>query len=333
MPSPLSLLLTPFLALLALPLLLSAYLTILLSLLALSIRLSLFYLDLVYAVISNYLIIPTSSDSLLSFRLSEPSTPTLSTSTAPRKQSQSQSQTSRPWMRRYHSYTNTNTNTGFISNLNPRSSANSFSSLISGDRHRDFENMGGWHYPTSYSETHLPNQIQPYHNHLSNSTSDLSASIDNPADPAADEKAWLSINQRLELPSLGGYRRGSFGSGFREGLGEGFGFGSGRESGTRKQGRHHRRSVTTSMLHGLPSTQSHSQSGATRGRLALGLVNRPDIPGADPDQGPGSEGKSHSNSINDGYVVLHLPSGSSMSTPKSAGSVDDRDGLGISRFM
>ncbi|OJK02763.1 hypothetical protein ASPACDRAFT_113035 [Aspergillus aculeatus ATCC 16872] len=77
--------------------------------------------------------------------------------------------------------------------------------LISGDSGRDFEGLGGWRTPPppstsryhhisgTHSPTTTPNGLLGDDTHTNTNRSD---------DPdGEDERAWLSINQRLELPS------------------------------------------------------------------------------------------------------------------------------------
>lgn len=236
----------PILALLSIPLIISAYLTTVFSLLALCIRLSVIYIELSSAIIGSYFTIPTSSHSLLTFTPSEPTTPYgaspsitstvdhLTYASIPRTSlSSSTRRLTRPANRRRHGSSASLDDARFSrrGNFNTLAGSKSFSSFVSGDEHRDFEDMGGWRYSgagASNKGLGLSSKPMP-----SPSTCDI-----------AEERAWMSINQRLELPS---YRR-------RLSLGE-----SGMPdslvrpvSPIRK--RHHRRSATTSALP-LPATR------------------------------------------------------------------------------
>ncbi|GFF32988.1 hypothetical protein IFM58399_03389 [Aspergillus lentulus] len=211
-----TLLAVPFLALVSLPLVFSAYITICLSVLTLFLRLLVIYVELCFAIVSNYFVIPTSSkSSLLSFA-SEPTTPAVSAT--PKRRSIDHGVTvilphssnhlqiapfsrghTRPAPARRRNSSNASTGhpdgdygrpvrkeelrrNGFTT---PPSA---LLTLVSGDEGRDFEGVGGWRCPPSAKS----------HGHLSRSAS--SSSKDSLSDEA-DERAWLSINDRLELPS------------------------------------------------------------------------------------------------------------------------------------
>lgn len=213
----------PFLALISIPLVISAYITICFSVLALFLRLSVIYIELCYAIIANYFVIPTSNtSSLLNFAPSEPTTPLASTT--PKRRSLdhgravyfsgssfhqstpvSRSQ-SRPGcgQRRNSSYSEEQQNNidspfydhdgrhfrrGGHQREASYPSLRGFLGLISGDERRDFEGVGGWRCRASSSK---------FYGHHSRS---VSSSSSNSVNEEADERAWLSINNRLELPS------------------------------------------------------------------------------------------------------------------------------------
>jgi hypothetical protein len=211
-----TLLTVPFLALVSVPLVLSAYITICLSVLTLSLRLFVIYVELCYAVVSNYFVITTSSkSSLLSFA-SEPASPVASAT--PKRRSidhgvtvilphQSNHRQLAPFSRGHthpaaaRRRTSSNSSTGRPDGDYSRpvrreelrrngltTPPSALLTLISGDKGRDFEGVGGWRCPPSARSQ----------GHLSRSAS--SSSKDSISDEA-DERAWLSINDRLELPS------------------------------------------------------------------------------------------------------------------------------------
>ncbi|RLL97175.1 hypothetical protein CFD26_106044 [Aspergillus turcosus] len=206
----------PFLALVSVPLVLSAYITICLSVLTLFLRLFVIYVELCYAIVSNYFVITTSSkSSLLSFA-SEPTSP--AASATPKRRSIDHgvtvilSHTSNhrqlapfsrghtrpaPARRRNSSNSSTGRPDGDYGRPVRREELrrnglttppSALLTLISGDEGRDFEGVGGWRCPPSARSQ----------GHLSRSAS--SSSKDSISDEA-DERAWLSINDRLELPS------------------------------------------------------------------------------------------------------------------------------------
>ncbi|EAL88100.1 uncharacterized protein AFUA_1G03880 [Aspergillus fumigatus Af293] len=211
-----TLLTVPFLALVSLPLVFSAYITICLSILTLFLRLLVLYVELCFAIVSNYFVVPTSSkSSLLSFA-SEPTTP--AASPTPKRRSIDHGVTvilphtsshrqiapfSRvrtrpaPARRRNSSISSTGRPDGDharpagkeeLRRNGVTTPPSALLTLLSGDEDRDFEGVGGWRCPPSARSQ----------GHVSRSASSSSkASLSD----EADERAWLSINDRLELPS------------------------------------------------------------------------------------------------------------------------------------
>lgn len=268
------------------------------------------YIELCYAIITNFFIIPTSSDSLLTFIASEPASPrsmssrSLSTLNGP--PSPSSRRPARPRARRY------NSSISLDGSSYPKR-ASPFFGLISGDQDRDFEDIGGWRY-LAPSNPQNPDQSSP-------PSSDL-ASISGV--DTAEERAWLSINQRLELPShhltLGGIHVSEPGSWMH----------SATPTTTHlSRPSHHKRSVTTSML--FPSRPG--------GGLSLALSNRPETPSAlSTPTTPGNHrrlSQTGLGGLSDGY----FPHGagneghaSGCTTPRTGGSGEER-GVGLGRFM
>lgn len=230
-----SIFLVPFLLLISIPLLFSACITICLSVLTLSLRVFAIYLELLYAIVTNFFAFPTSSSSLLN--LSGATTPNFSRSKGLKSSSTSlesflqsseftrrlqspRSRLSAPKfqqgsaalvseddiVRDYHLQLSSNTRRqSYYRNV--AFSPGGFLGLTTGDENRDFEGLGGWRS--------LP-------------SAGGSQSIDD--DP--DERAWLSMNNRLELPSRLPFTDSSASDTFGDAGGA----------------KHHRRSATTSAL-------------------------------------------------------------------------------------
>lgn len=289
------------------------------------------YIELCYAIISNYFVIPTTHDSLLTFSPSEPNTP-------------------HPRSRRLSTTSNASIRSGKYRHdqlqLSPRSAARKslknygvafgdghdssnypvketmtkspqppFLGFISGDEGRDFEDLGGWRYMApSKSRENRDGSVSP--------TSDPNAS-----DNSTEERAWLSINERLELPShsltLGDRTTSEPSNLFLSAT---------TASPTRiRQKRHHRRSRTTSML--------FPRAG---GGLSLALSNRPDTPSAR--STPATPGNPQLMSprltgVSQGSDGYFPPQGfnNEMQTngagvPRMSDSMDER-GLGLGRVM
>ncbi|KAL6231608.1 hypothetical protein BDW75DRAFT_219691 [Aspergillus navahoensis] len=218
-----TLLTLPFLILLSIPLVITASITIFFSIVALSLQLAVISFELCYALVTNLFTIPPSSNwSLLSFSVSGPNTPDrrhssdygiLHTPLAFRGQSQSQSRGGRPDLGPRMGSSNPlldcrdtlptmNMNQDFPSHLESRHRNNStntthhkyssgFFSLISGDEGRDFEGLGGWRCPPSYTKS--PGYRSGHTTPSSSKSNSVSDEI--------DDIAWLSMNSRLELPS------------------------------------------------------------------------------------------------------------------------------------
>ncbi|KAB8261917.1 hypothetical protein BDV32DRAFT_120762 [Aspergillus pseudonomiae] len=277
----------PFLALVSIPLVISAYITICFSVLALFLRLSVIYIELCYAIIASYFVIPTSNtSSLLNFAPSEPTTPLAATT--PKRRSLDYGRTihfsdpschqsnpvspshSRPGrgQRRNSSHLEEpNDQDSTLHDIDGRRirraehhkngyypSLRGFLGLISGDERRDFEGVGGWRCWTSSSK------VYGLHSRS------VSSSSSNSVSEEADERAWLSINNRLELPSQPlGMRNNELSEHslpwrHRQML----------ASPDDSHGLHHRRSATTSVLSSLNIRTPNS--------LSLALSIRSDNP-------------------------------------------------------
>jgi len=84
----------------------------------------------------------------------------------------------------------------------PLPSPSAFQSFTTGSLDRDFEGVGGWH--------DLSAAAHYRRSRTSRSSSSSSSNNNALCDEDTDDKVWLSMNQRLELPSLS--RRRSSGS-------------------------------------------------------------------------------------------------------------------------
>lgn len=276
----------PIIGLVSIPLLFSAWVTLSFALFTLFIRLTVVYVELGYALLANIFALPTSSSSLLTFAPSEPPTPI--TGLSRRNSSYGLIQSRR---------TDDSVSSLVISaahgelasrnkELYARSMAEAhnlpstpFMGLpISGDERRDFEGVGGWRSYFDSSRWHRPpaGNDKP----LSSASSSSAASINGETDLDADERAWLSLNQRLELPSqvitLGSNTTSKVNSPTSPRLGSYFhALGPATSSRwhqpqQRPGPRHHQRSHTTSSL---PTTGWRVGAGAG---LSLALSTRPD---------------------------------------------------------
>ncbi|KAL4793616.1 hypothetical protein BDV19DRAFT_391043 [Aspergillus venezuelensis] len=292
-----TLLTLPFLILISIPLIVTASVTILLSSVTLFVQVTAIGVELCCAILSNLFTIPPSPNwSLLSFSVSNPSTPNrrqssdygflqspLHSRAQSRRQSQSQSRgNSRPNLGQRRSSPNAlldsptddhNNNhyhnedfelydidDNYNFNLK-RERANSihsgFLDLISGDEDRDFEGLGGWRCPASYAKS------PGYKSGRTTPSSSGGVSDE------ADDIAWCSMNSRLELPgqplllrhSSSNHnplqRRNSRGS-FQAGQGV---LAEPIQANT-KRARHHRRSASTgtSLLSGSGASLTPSTS-------------------------------------------------------------------------
>jgi hypothetical protein len=268
----------PLLALISIPLVIIASITIFFSAIALFLQLSVITFELCYALLTNLFTIPPSSNwSLLSFTVSGPTTPDrrrssdygfLHTPLAHRGQSRSSpgplignsnpldyldsqdtllysldSRYRRPHLQRNQSYTHPS---GFLG-------------LINGDEDRDFEGLGGWRCPPSYTKS------PGYRSGGTTPTSSEGLSDE------VDDMAWVSMNKRLELPSPLALRHGSNSTHNLNGDASAeahlpkqkpsrVSISGAIDPKRTKSQRHHRRSATTSILSGSGiSPSSHVQ--------------------------------------------------------------------------
>ncbi|KAL4929482.1 uncharacterized protein BDV17DRAFT_290795 [Aspergillus undulatus] len=223
-----TLLTLPFLALISIPLVLTASITIILSAIALFVQLSVITIQLCYALLTNLFTVPPSTDwSLLSFSASVPNTPDrryssdfgiLHTPLAFWGQSQTRPSlgqrrgSSNPFLdspdnqhqhhnaevppyslenRHNQSFIHSHSHSHSHSSTNHRRT-NSFHvlGLINGDEGRDFEGLGGWRCPPSYTKS-------PGYRSGRTTPSSSGGGVND----EIDDMAWCSMNSRLELPS------------------------------------------------------------------------------------------------------------------------------------
>jgi hypothetical protein len=209
-----ALLALPLLAVISIPLILSAWVTISFALFALVLRLLVVSIELVYGLLLHFLSVPTSpTSSLLTFAASEPTTPADGRSrrnsghgAQPRRNNDSLASWAigtsleEPENRRRNSYARSMIEAHNLSPSTP------FGFPICGDEGRDFEGVGGWRscMPPKARSTHSLHEkgtSKAASSASSSSTHSRSGEGDPDADIDADERAWLSLNHRLELPS------------------------------------------------------------------------------------------------------------------------------------
>lgn len=207
-----TLLALPVLGLISIPLILSAWLTTTFALTTLFIRLAIVYIEVGYGLLANIFALPTYSSSLLTFTATEPSTPI--TGLSRRNSSYALLQS-----RRSNDFISSWTLSAAHDDLANRKKdiyarhmveahnlpTTPFLGLpVSGDERRDFEGVGGWRlYPDSLTRrgSSHPVHEKPLSSASSSSAQSVAGEIDLEADIDADERAWLSLNHRLELPS------------------------------------------------------------------------------------------------------------------------------------
>lgn len=339
-----NIILLPLLALISIPLILSAYITTVLSIFAICIRFSLIYIELCYAIVSSYFVIPTPTDSLLSFTVSRPSTPGSSSSNAdkgavaagpgiPRSASAQHLpfygqpyRPSRPGAKRFNSSMSLIGHDAHAKAMHNQALKSGMTispptpllGFISGDEGRDFEDMGGWRHSRYKPASQSPAATDP-------SPGDEEVELESDS-PDSDDRAWLSINERLSLPSQVVAQH------------------SPREIhalSTPSAGRHHKRSSTTSML----TSSTRFGSGLV---LALSNRNRPlDTPGsasasASPDEWrtSGSPSAGRRTARDGGYFALRPQSSSAGwghgtlgSTAATSPRAPGENSPGLDRFM
>ncbi|KAJ5740507.1 hypothetical protein N7493_000379 [Penicillium malachiteum] len=216
----------PFLLLISIPLALSAGLTISLAVFTLLLRAIVVYLEVGVALVINFFTPPTSTStsSFLTFAPSEPPTPAAGNSRRNSNSSHNliQSRSIRsndalsswsfnifqddPSKHKKKNYARSMVEAHHLPNAPLSMSYTGLS--VSGDERRDFEGVGGWRsYPDISSRASKPRSVHsgqenPLSSRSSSSARSIAGEIDvDPTDIDADERAWLSLNHRLELPS------------------------------------------------------------------------------------------------------------------------------------
>lgn len=188
----------PVLGLVSIPLLLSAWVTISFALLTLCIRLGIVYIELVLALLVNFFTLPVSSTSFLTFAPSEPPSPIASRRNSGYGPIQA--------YRSNDSFFTLGLST-HDENSKPKQKKYARSMVEAHvpmtpfiDDSRDFEGVGGWRsYHDSKRRGSHTNE-KPLSSNSSSAPS-IAGEVDIDEDIDADERAWLSLNHRLELPS------------------------------------------------------------------------------------------------------------------------------------
>ncbi|KAJ6102101.1 hypothetical protein N7486_004528 [Penicillium sp. IBT 16267x] len=223
-----SILALPLLCLISIPLIFSAWLTLSVALFTLLLRVSVVYLELGSALIINFFTLPTSTNtsSFLTFAPSESPTPAAGHSRRnsahglvqpPRTNDALSSWGLNSFQEEYSKRKSKKNYARSMVQAHDLPTAPlpaNFTGLpVSGDKRRDFEGVGGWRsYPDIPSRVSKPRSIHSGQEKplstSSSSTHSLAGEV-GIGDIDADERAWLSLNYRLELPS----RVVTFGSG------------------------------------------------------------------------------------------------------------------------
>ncbi|KAJ5170321.1 uncharacterized protein N7500_003104 [Penicillium coprophilum] len=205
-----TLLALPILALISIPLILSAWVTISAALFALVVRLLVVYVEVAYGLVVHFFSVPTSpTSSLLTFAASEPTTPAAGRSRRNSSQTTTHPQKTNDFLNSWTIVTSLDDPANRKRNSYARSMIEAhhlstppiFGLPISGDERRDFEGVGGWRsYGASKSRSSRAPHEKPTSS-ISSSSIHSTDDVDSDADIDADERAWLSLNSRLEFPS------------------------------------------------------------------------------------------------------------------------------------
>ncbi|KAJ5246074.1 hypothetical protein N7468_001057 [Penicillium chermesinum] len=288
-----TLLALPVLCLVSIPLILSAWVTISLALVTLFVRLLVVYLGVGYDMCISFFTMPISTISFLTFAVSQPPTPATGNSrrnsgAGPIAAFRSDDPLSKfvfsglDDVARYNRNKNMYART--MAEAHNLSTSPPMGLPVSGDEWRDFEGVGGWrsyHDGRGQFSSRRSSQAGQEKPLSPASTSSTQSIIDRRNDPDidSDDRDWLSLNHRLELPSqiftLGSFansptqtadtlqsRRANFHLNIRT---------SANSSNMHQdiKHKHHHRSQTTSAL-------PHPNSRTTAG-LSLALSKRPGI--------------------------------------------------------
>lgn len=205
----------PILGLVSIPLVLSAWLTISLALFTLLVRFAVVYLEVGYGLVVSFFTIPTSTSSFLPFTASEPVTPAAGNSRRNSAHGLFQSRktnddllTSGALVGVHDDHTRHRKNPYARSMIEAHHLPSTpFLGLpVSGDERRDFEGVGGWRSyrnPSTISRRRTSHSAheKTFGSPSSSSAQSISGDVELDGDVDADELAWLSMNNRLELPS------------------------------------------------------------------------------------------------------------------------------------
>lgn len=200
-----TLLALPILTIVSIPLLLSAWVTVSLALITLTLRLGVVYIELSYALLVNFLKVPTTTSSLFTFTASEPSSPAAGRSRRNSgyglAQPSRSKDPSRAWaLNEIHEDMAKHQRKRYARSM-VEAHNTSYGLPNSGSEWRDFEGVGGWRpysrNPRGSKSLLEKRSTPPSASPAQSPTGDMNLDID----IEADERAWLSINYRLELPS------------------------------------------------------------------------------------------------------------------------------------
>lgn len=291
-----TLLALPVLCLVSIPLILSAWVTFSLALFTLLVRLSVVYFGVGYDMLVSFFTLPISTISFLTFAASQPPTPVSGNS---RRNSAYDSMTAR-WSNdlssswtygavddaaRYNKSKNIYARNMAEAHYLPASPR--IGLPVSGDERRDFEGVGGWRSYPSGSNRHSnrrssqPSREKPLSHGSSSSTQSINGELRDDTDIDADDRDWLLLNHRLELPSQSVTLRSAAnsptltmdmhdsrrGSNFHPAFNA---FAHSPKTYHATGHKHHHRSHTTSAL-------PQPSSGVTTPGLSLSMSNRPEI--------------------------------------------------------
>lgn len=289
-----TLLALPVLCLVSIPLILSAWITVSLALATLFVRLSVVYIGVGYDMLVSFFTLPISTISFLNFAASHPPTPVSGRSRrnsafgilSARRSNDSLSNWALNGLddaARYNKKISTYARNMAEAHYLPAPS--SIGLPVSGDEWRDFEGVGGWrsyHNASSRLSNHRSShsgQEKSLSPASSSSAQSISGELRDETDVDADDRDWLLLNHRLELPSQVFKLRSAAnsptqtkdtvesrrGSSFYPTLQTSAHNSKAHNAGHKN---HHRRSQTTSSL---PHPNSRTTSG-----LPLSLSNRPE---------------------------------------------------------
>ncbi|KAJ6144368.1 hypothetical protein N7470_008263 [Penicillium chermesinum] len=210
-----TLLALPVLCLVSIPLILSAWVTISLALVTLFVRLLVVYLGVGYDMCISFFTMPISTISFLTFAVSQPPTPATGNSrrnsgAGPIAAFRSDDPLSKfvfsglDDVARYNRNKNMYART--MAEAHNLSTSPPMGLPVSGDEWRDFEGVGGWrsyHDGRGQFSSRCSSQAGQEKPLSPASTSSTQSIIDRRNDPDidSDDRDWLSLNHRLELPS------------------------------------------------------------------------------------------------------------------------------------